>query len=152
MKSSFENNFIKIKFMEHIKKLKAWSVLSDWKNIYVVYRANRKTPDYSLPKWHCEDWETFEETAYRETLEETWIKWEILWEIKTIYYNYEENWLINDSEVHYFAMKVKETWNKEFEDDVTTVYKFPIEKVEEHLTFENDKIVIRKWKELYNKK
>ena len=152
MKNSFENNFIRINSMEHIKKLKAWSILSDWENIYIVYRDNRKTPDYSLPKWHCEEWESFKETAYRETFEETWIKWKILWEIMTVYYNYEENWLINDSEVHYFAMEVEEIWEKNFEDDVTSICKFPIDSIEEHLTYNNDKKVIKKRKELYYKK
>ena len=138
--------------MERVKRLKAWWVLSDWENIYIVYRAIRDNPDYSLPKWHCEKWETLEETAYREVLEETGIKWKILWEVATTYYSREGRWVMNDCEVHYFAMKVEEIWEKTAVDDVTSVLKFPIEEVEDHLTFNNDKEVIKRWKELYYNK
>jgi len=138
--------------MEHIKRQKAWWVLYDWKDIYVVYRENRNHPDYSLPKWHCEEWESLEGTAVREVLEETGVKWKILWEITTVKYSYEESWVIVVAEVHYYAMNVIEIWDKTFEDDVSKVFKFPVDKVEEYLTFENDKGVIKKWKELYYKK
>ena len=138
--------------MEHVKRLKAWGVLCDGKNIYIVYRAIRDNPDYSLPKWHCEEWESLEETAYREVLEETWVKGKILWEVETINYSYEWDWVMNDCEVHYFAMEVVEVWEKTEIDDVTSVLKFPIDEVEEHLTFNNDKNVIKKRKELYYNK
>lgn len=135
--------------MERVKRLKAWWVLCDWENIYVVYRATRENPDYSLPKWHCEEWESLEKTAYREVLEETWVKWKILWEVATTYYSHEWYWVINDCEVHYFAMDVIEVWEKTEVDDVTSVLKFPIDEVEDHLTFNNDKWVIKKRKEFY---
>ena len=139
--------------MERVKRLKAWGVLCDWENIYVVYRSLRDNPDYSLPKWHCEEWETLEETAYREVLEETWVKGKILWEVATTYYSREWRWVMNDCEVHYFAMEVVKVGEKTEVDDVTSVLKFPIDEVEEHLTFNNDKGVIKKRKELYyNKK
>ena len=119
--------------MEHVKRLKAWGVLCDGENIYIVYRAIRDNPDYSLPKWHCEEWESLEETAYREVLEETWVKGKILWEVATINYSYEWDWVMNDCEVHYFAMEVVEVWEKTEIDDVTSVLKFPIDEIEEHL-------------------
>jgi hypothetical protein len=58
---------------------------------------------------------------------------------------------MNDCEVHYFAMEVVEVWEKTEIDDVTSVLKLPIDEVEEHLTFNNDKNVIKKRKELYYK-
>lgn len=152
MRNSFENNLIYNSIMEHVKRLKAWGVLCDGENIYIVYRAIRDNPDYSLPKWHCEEWESLEETAYREVLEETWVKGKILWEVATTYYSREWHWVMNDCEVHYFAMEVVEVWEKTEIDDVTSVLKFPIDEVEEHLTFNNDKNVIKKRKELYYKK
>ena len=135
--------------MERVKRLKAWGVLCDWENIYVVYRSLRDHPDYSLPKWHCEEWESLEETALRETLEETWVKGKILWEVWISYYSREGRWVMNDCEVHYFAMDVVEVWEKTAIDDVSQVLKFPIDEVEEHLTFSTDKEIIRKWKENY---
>ena len=135
--------------MERVKRLKAWGVLCDWENIYVVYRSLRDNPDYSLPKWHCEEWESLEETALRETLEETWVKGKILWEVWISYYSREWRWVMNDCEVHYFAMDVVEVWEKTAIDDVSQVLKFPIDEVEEHLTFSTDKEIIRKWKENY---
>ena len=152
MRNSFENNLYKNYIMEHIKRLKAWGVLCDGENIFIVYRAIRDNPDYSLPKWHCEEWESLKETAYREVLEETWVKGYILWEIATTCYSYEGDWVMNDCEVHYFAMEVVEVWKKTEIDDVTSVLKFPIDEVEEHLTFDNDKNIIKKRKELYYKK
>jgi len=49
-------------------------------------------------------------------------------------------------------MEVVEVWEKTEIDDVTSVLKFPIDEVEEHLTFNNDKNVIKKRKELYYNK
>ena len=86
--------------MEHVKRLKAWGVLCDGKNIYIVYRAIRDNPDYSLPKWHCEEWESLEETAYREVLEETWVKGKILWEVETRQVYQQTNSVHNKSFCH----------------------------------------------------
>lgn len=137
--------------MKHIKQIKAWWVLSDWKNIYIVYRGKRKTPDYSLPKWHCEKNESLEETALRETLEETWITGEIIWKIGEINYSYEENNTIIDCEVHYYAMKIIKIWKKTYIDDVDNIIWLPIDDIENYLTFQNDKNIIKKRKEKYLK-
>lgn len=55
-----------------------------------------------------EIWETLEQTALREILEETWVIWEIKWYIDYISYSFVENKICYDCEVHYFLMAVKE--------------------------------------------
>ena len=132
--------------------MKAWAVAWDWKNIFIVYRKRWDSEDFSLPKGHQENWETLEETALRETQEETGIQGEILWKIDSINYSYIEDWISYDCEVHFYALKIIKREKKTAIDDVTEVLSYPLDKVYNQLSYKTDKQVLKKReKEFLNK-
>ena len=87
---------------------KAGTILLDvkTKNIGLIYR--KKQEDYSFPKGHLNEGETFEECALRETEEETGLVCKIISnELPTI--NYIDS-VGEEAEVHfYLARPIKET-------------------------------------------
>ena len=74
-------------------------------------KSNHENWTWSIPWWHLEFWETFEECWKRETLEETWVK------IKDI----EFFWITNNvkNEKHYvtiFLKSLHEFWEPHITD------------------------------------
>ena len=58
------------------KRPSVWTwvfVIKDWKILVWKRKSNLGDGTWSLPWWHLEFWETFEECGIRETLEESWV-------------------------------------------------------------------------------
>lgn len=128
---------------EIIVKKAGW-VVFDWTNFYIVRRDY--VNDFSLPKWHVEQWESLEETALREVLEETGLKCKILWEIwKVNYINPEWN-----VEVYFYAMLPVEKSENEIDTEVDEIIKWKFEVVYNKLTYETDKDILKRSCEFFN--
>ena len=126
---------------------KAGWVVRDGEKFFVVKRNVRnKYTDISLPKWHIEEWETVEEAALREVLEETWLVCEIVWNLwSVIYWNPE--WLI---EARYFAMRVEEKKSENIFPDVKEVISGNYDEILNLLTYATDKWIFEKWAKTFN--
>lgn len=118
---------------------KAGWVIRDGKVFYAVQRDQYN--DISLPKWHLEDGETFEQAALREVLEETWFECEILNKLwVTEYLNFE--WIV---QVQYFAMRIKNKVSEQLFPDVSSVVYGSAEKILNQLSYTTDKKIFEKW-------
>jgi 8-oxo-dGTP pyrophosphatase MutT (NUDIX family) len=125
---------------EAIKKA-GW-VVRDGEKFFVVKRTLRSNhTDISLPKWHIEEWETDEEAALREVLEETWLVCQIVWRLWTVMYRNPE-WLIEST---YFAMRVKEKWTVDIFPDVQEVISGNYDEILNMLSYATDKWIFEKW-------
>lgn len=68
-------------------KVWVWVIIYKWDKVLLWKRKNSHWENtWSFPGWHLEFWESFEECAQRETLEEVWIN------IK----NFKNFWTTND--------------------------------------------------------
>lgn len=125
---------------EAIKKA-GW-VVRDGEKFFVVKRTLRSNyTDISLPKWHIDEWETDEEAALREVLEETWLVCQIVWRLWTVMYRNPE-WLIEST---YFAMHVKEKWTGDVFPDVQEVISGNYDEILNMLSYDTDKSIFEKW-------
>lgn len=79
--------------------LKAGTILINKDKVGLIYRTNHD--DYSFPKGHVEDGESFLECAIRETNEETKREVKVLME-KEIYIEHYKDSKGRDCECHYF--------------------------------------------------
>lgn len=123
---------------------KAWWIIRDWKLFYAVQRNQYN--DISLPKWHIEEWETPEQTALREVLEETWFECEILSNLWTIeYLNFE--WIV---QVQYFAMHIKKQLTNKLFPDVDSIVYGNSEHIANQLSYITDKKIFEKWVKFFN--
>jgi len=122
---------------------KSWWVVFDGEKFFVVKRNNYN--DISLPKWHIENWETVEETAIREVLEETWLDCQIMWNLWTTeYLNFE--WIV---QVQYFAMRVNKKVSDNIFPDVDEVITWDYNKIEKILSYTTDKKIFEKWAKFF---
>lgn len=126
-----------VKLKQQIVK-KAGGIVRDWKNFFAVSRNQYN--DISLPKWHIEAWETAEQAALREVLEETWFECEILETIwDTEYLNFE--WIV---QVRYFAMRIKNKVSDQLFPDVDALIYWNAEKIYNQLSYTTDKNIFEK--------
>jgi 8-oxo-dGTP diphosphatase len=74
-------------------------VVKNWKFLLWKRKSNHENLTWSIPGWHLEFWETFEECWVRETLEEAWVY------IKDV----ELFWITNNiwNEKHYVTIFLK---------------------------------------------
>lgn len=122
---------------------KAWWVVFDWNNFFVVKRNNYN--DISLPKWHIDPWEDSEQAALREVQEETGLECKIIWDLWiTEYLNFE--WIV---QVKYFAMIVKNRASKDIFPDVDEVICWNYDKISKILSYTTDKKMLEKWAKLF---
>ena len=122
---------------------KSWGVVFDGEKFFVIKRNNYN--DISLPKWHVEQWETTEDAAVREVLEETWLDCQIVWDLGiTEYLNFE--WIV---QVQYFAMRVNEKVTDELSSDVDGLITWSYNKIEKLLSYSTDKKIFEKWAKFF---
>ena len=122
---------------------KSWGVVFDGEKFFVIKRNNYN--DISLPKWHVEQWETTEDAAVREVLEETWLDCQIVWDLGiTEYLNFE--WIV---QVQYFAMRVNEKVTDELSSDVAGLITWSYNKIEKLLSYSTDKKIFEKWAKFF---
>ena len=122
---------------------KAWWVVFDWNNFFVVKRNNYN--DISLPKWHIDPGENSEQAALREVLEETGLECQIVWDLGTTeYLNFE--WIV---QVQYFAMRVNEKVTDDLFPDVDEVITGNYNKIEKLLSYSTDKKIFEKWAKFF---
>ena len=122
---------------------KSWWVVFDGKNFFVVKRNNYN--DISLPKWHIEQWESIEDTALREVLEETWLDCQIIWDLWTTeYLNFE-----GIVQVQYFAMHVNKKISDNIFSDVDEVIAGDYNKISKILSYSTDRQIFEKWAKFF---
>lgn len=122
---------------------KAGWIVRDWQNFFVVKR--NKYNDISLPKWHIDPWETAEQAALREVVEETGLECQIVWDLWiTEYLNSE--WIVH---VQYFAMNVKRKVSETLFLDVDEVISGNFEKISKLLFYPTDKKIFEKWAKFF---
>lgn len=118
---------------------KSGGVVRDGEKFFVVKRNNYN--DISLPKWHIEQWESTENAALREVLEETWLDCQIVWDLWTTeYLNFE--WIV---QVQYFAMRVKEKTTNKLFSDIDEVITWNYDRIQKLLSYASDKRILEKW-------
>ena len=90
--------------MAKIIKMKAWWIVyNDQWQFLVVTR--REYGDFSLPKWHLDEWELLHDCALREVFEESWWRcelWDFLGVLEYSVMNGEDEVC---SQVHYYSMR-----------------------------------------------
>lgn len=127
--------------MKTVKKIKAWAIVINYDNAYLVYRE--RFDDYSFPKGSLEKWESLEDAALREILEEVGVKWIIQWYIDVISYSFTQENTIVDCEVHYFLMTIDEYITNKLEDDVDSISLVKITDLNNILTYKEDKHILQ---------
>lgn len=127
--------------MKIIKKIKAGAMVINWDNTYLVYRE--RFDDYSFPKGSLEKWESLEEAALREVLEEIGIKWVIQWYIDIISYSFTQDDTIFDCEVHYFLMTIDQYITNKLADDIDSISLVKITDLNNILTYKEDKHILQ---------
>jgi ADP-ribose pyrophosphatase YjhB (NUDIX family) len=122
---------------------KSGGVVRDGEKFFVVKRNNYN--DISLPKWHIEQWESTENAALREVLEETWLDCQIVWDLWTTeYLNFE--WIV---QVQYFAMRVKEKTTNKLFSDIDEVITWNYDRIQKLLSYATDKKILEKWAKFF---
>lgn len=125
-----------------VVKKSGW-VVRDGEKFFVVKRNNYN--DISLPKWHTEQWETPEDTALREVLEETGLECQIVWDLWTTeYLNFE--WIV---QVQYYAMRVKNKLTDELSSDVDELISGDYNRILRALSYSTDKKIFEKWAKFF---
>ena len=118
----------------------------DGKVLMVKHNAGHS----AFPKGHVEEGETEFETAIRETKEETGIDVEIISDERfVISYSPKED-IIKD--VVYFIAKPLNREMKRQVEEIAALEWIPIEEVESHITFDNDKNIFREVYKTYKEK
>lgn len=122
---------------------KSGGVVRDGEKFFVVKRNNYN--DISLPKWHIEQWESTENAALREVLEETWLDCQIVWDLWTTeYLNFE--WIV---QVQYFAMRVKEKTTNKLFSDIDEVITWNYDRIQKLLSYATDKKILERWAKFF---
>lgn len=101
------------------------------KTVALVYRGKQK--DYSFPKGHIEDGETYEQCAVRETAEETKRVAKIVKDFEPYIERYTT--LKGENCVCYMFIAVDTGESDNTSEDTHTTYWIPFDKVEETLSY-----------------
>jgi 8-oxo-dGTP pyrophosphatase MutT (NUDIX family) len=117
----------------------------------VLAGRRRSTGDmvWGIPKGHVEEGESARETATREVLEETGIRGEIEAELGDIEYNYSASGGAGSrrrvfKQVHFFLMRAVGGHFADRDAEMDAVRWFPIQDAEAVVTYENERVLVRR--------
>ena len=87
-------------------KVWVWAIIYKWDKVLLGKRKNSHWENtWSFPGWHLEYWESFQDCATRETLEETWII------LKNIKYFWTTNDIFTEDNKHYVTIFMRWEYN-----------------------------------------
>jgi 8-oxo-dGTP pyrophosphatase MutT (NUDIX family) len=121
-------------------------------SIEVVLTARKKGAIWCLPKGLVEAGETLEETAIRETEEETGLKGRSLQKIGEIdywYYSREEEVRIFKT-VHFYLLEFVSGFEGDHDSEVDEVRWFTLEEAPNILSYKNEKEMVTRAREMLN--
>ncbi len=117
----------------------------------VLAGRRRSTGDmvWGIPKGHVEEGESARQTAVREVLEETGIRGEIEAELGDIEYNYSASGGAGGrrrvlKQVHFFLMRAVGGHFADRDAEMDAVRWFPIQGAEAVVTYENERVLVRR--------
>ncbi len=117
--------------------------------VIVIYSRQNAT-QWCLPKGKIEAGETPEQAAIREVQEETGLKGKILEPIEDIHYKYKDDkrCLELDKTVHFFLMRKQAIVSEQFDPEVESVEWLSIDQALGKLSFESERMVVKKARQL----
>jgi len=138
------------------QEISAGAVVFDYINqspVIVIY-GRQSASQWCLPKGKIELGENPEQAAIREVQEETGIKGEILEPLEDIHYKYidEKRCLELDKIVHFFLMRKQAVVSEELDPEVESVEWLSIDQALEKLSFESERMVVEKSRQLISEK
>lgn len=138
------------------QEISAGAVVFDFINALpqIVIYSRKNATQWCLPKGKIEQNETAEQAALREVQEETGLRGKIIEHIDDIYYQYqdEKRKLLVEKTVHFFLMKKEAEISKQYDPEVESLTWLSIEQALEKLSFESERMVVRKAGQLISKR
>jgi 8-oxo-dGTP pyrophosphatase MutT (NUDIX family) len=118
-------------------------------DVDVVLAGRRRSSGdmvWGIPKGHVEEGESARETAVREVREETGIRGEIQAELGDIEYNYAASGSRRRvlKRVHFFLMRAVGGHFADRDAEMDAVRWFPIQGAEAVVTYENERVLVRR--------